>query len=87
MRELIPAWPPGASRSMITVFSPSDAPYTAAANSCGATTDDCQVVEVSLRTSSQANLLRHFRRHTVQQFGSVRKEHHGETAGLRAKSL
>ena len=35
MRELDPAWPPGASRSIITVASPSLAPYTAAASPAG----------------------------------------------------
>ena len=35
MRELVPAWPPVASRSMSTVLSPSDAPYTAAASPAG----------------------------------------------------
>ena len=32
MRELIPAWPPGACFSTTIVRSPSEAPYTAAAS-------------------------------------------------------
>ena len=35
MRLDCPAWPPGASRSTITVRSPSEAPYTAAARPAG----------------------------------------------------
>ena len=35
MREDVPAWPPGASRSTTIVRSPSDAPYTAAARPAG----------------------------------------------------
>ena len=35
MRELVPAWPPGASFSRIAVDRPSDAPYTAAASPAG----------------------------------------------------
>ena len=31
MRELVPAWPPGACRSSSSVRKPSEAPYTAAA--------------------------------------------------------
>ena len=31
MREEVPAWPPGASRSTTIVLRPSEAPYTAAA--------------------------------------------------------
>ena len=35
MRDEVPAWPPGASRSTTMVRSPSDAPYTAAARPAG----------------------------------------------------
>jgi hypothetical protein len=35
MRELIPAWPPGACFSTTIVRSPSEAPYTAAASPAG----------------------------------------------------
>ena len=35
MRDDVPAWPPGASRSTTIVRSPSDAPYTAAARPAG----------------------------------------------------
>ena len=35
MREEVPAWPPGASRSMTMVRRPSEAPYTAAARPDG----------------------------------------------------
>ena len=35
MRDDVSAWPPGASRSITSVRSPSDAPYTAAASPAG----------------------------------------------------
>ncbi|CAN5673611.1 hypothetical protein BH10ACT10_BH10ACT10_21870 [soil metagenome] len=35
MAALSPAWPPGASRSTMTVLSPSDAAYTPAASPAG----------------------------------------------------
>ena len=35
MRDEVPAWPPGASRSTSSVRNPSDAPYTAAASPAG----------------------------------------------------
>ena len=35
IRDEVPAWPPGASRSTTIVASPSDAPYTAAASPAG----------------------------------------------------
>ena len=35
MRDDVPAWPPGASRSTTSVRSPSEAPYTAAASPAG----------------------------------------------------
>ena len=44
MRLDCPACPPGASRSTITVRSPSDAPYTAAASPGRPAADDDQVV-------------------------------------------
>jgi hypothetical protein len=33
--ELVPAWPPIASASMVTVLRPSEAPYTDAARPAG----------------------------------------------------
>ena len=55
----MPAWPPGASRSITIVRSPSDAPYTAAARPGGPRTDDHRVVLRGRRLGRDVEQLRH----------------------------
>ena len=54
MRDDVPAWPPGASRSTTIVLRPSDAPYTAAAIPAGP--PPTITVSYSRRSASVARL-------------------------------